>query len=204
MSNIYSVTHYRKLLKVDMYLKGLINIGYNFKVKGASYSWGKLTTNQVNNVNIAKRDAFYVDKRIPKQHRSNTNDYIRSGYDRGHLMSDASYDDNTKDLHAVYKLSNIVPQAPHINRHVWFGFEKYSRDITTKLKYTYVINIMLYKDKVITNNVGVPHIMYKIIINKKHKFLKIFRVQQDSTVKGLEPYISDVETLKKEIKIYHK
>ena len=202
MSKKYSITTYRNLIKEDIYLKGIIDIGYSFKHKGAVYSWAKLTKKKINSCNIKKRPCFYSDKRIPKEYRSYVSDYLNSGYDRGHLISDASFDNNIENLKAVYKLSNIVPQKPHLNRYVWKGIERYSRYVTMVLGYTYVINIMLYKDEKIGNGISVPFIMYKLIMNNKHGFLKVFRVRQDNITKGLKYYLSDAKTLKKDIKKY--
>jgi len=204
MSNKYSITTYRNLIKEDIYLKGIIDIGYSFKYKGPVYVWAKLTKKKINNNNIKKRPCFYSDKRIPKQYRSYVSDYLNSGYDRGHLISDASFDNNKENLKAVYKLSNIVPQTPYLNRYVWKGIERYSRYVTNVLGYTYVMNILIYKDGKIGNGIGVPYIMFKLIMNNKHKFLKVFRVRQDNITKGLKYYLSDIDRLKKDIKKYNQ
>jgi len=186
--NKYSVVTYYKLLPYNEYLKNIINIGFNNEVKGPSFVWYRLSKNTINKKNIVKRYKFKTDSRLPKLFRVTGSDYKNSGYDRGHLASDASFDYSDAALNAVYVYSNIIPQKHKLNAYVWGGLEKYARYVTLKLKYTYIVNLVLYGKDKIGNNVGVPKVMYKIIINNKSKFLRIFKVRQSDTKKGLKRY----------------
>jgi len=198
--NKFSITTYRKLVGEDKYLKGLVNIGYNYKAKGANYVWYKLYGNRVDKKNIKERLFFKIDKRLPKDYRTTPFDYLNSRYDRGHLASDASYDYSVKSLNKVYIYSNVVPQKHKLNSGTWFAFEKYSRIIARKLGYLYVINIMVYADnKSIGNNVKVPTYLYKVLLNKKHKFLRIFRCNQNNHRKKLKRFLSNFSNLKLDI-----
>ena len=72
--------------------KQVFTICYDYKRKGAKYVAYTLYGDKVNSVNIKKRMGFYTEKNIPAKYRSKNKDYTHSGYDRGHLANDASFD----------------------------------------------------------------------------------------------------------------
>ena len=109
--------------------KQVFTICYDYKAKGAKYVAYTLVGTKVNSVNIKKRNSFYTEKNLPKKYRSHTKDYTHSGYDRGHLANDASFDYNTKALAKTYTMANIIPQAPNVNRKTWIKAEKLERKV---------------------------------------------------------------------------
>jgi len=196
----HSVRTYYKLLPYDLYLKSLINIGYSNEYKGPSFVWYRLSKRNVNKNNIKKRMLFRPDYRLDKNIRAKTKDYYKSGYDKGHLASDASFDYSKKALKDVYIYSNVVPQKHSMNAYIWGNIERYARYVTLKLGYTYVVNIVLYGKEFIGNNISVPVVMYKVIMNNKNKFLKIFKVRQEDTNRSLKHYVITYEELIKDLK----
>jgi len=198
--NKYSVVTYYKLLPYNEYLKSIIKIGFNNNAKGPSFVWYRLSKNTVNKKNIVKRHDFKEDVRLENRFRVTDDDYRKSGFDRGHLASDASFDYSDTALDDVYIYSNIVPQKHKLNAYVWGGFEKYARYITLKLKYAYVVNLVVYSNDTIGANVKVPKVMYKVIINNKNKFLRIFKVKETDTKKGLKRYEISYDKLMSELK----
>jgi len=78
-------------------------------MKGAKYVAYTLYGDKVNSVNIKKRMGFYTEKNIPAKYRSKNKDYTHSGYDRGHLANDASFDYSKKSLRKTYSMANIIP-----------------------------------------------------------------------------------------------
>ena len=91
--------------------KQVFTICYDYKMKGAKYVSYTLDGKKVNAVNIKKRHSFYTEKNLPKKYRSHTKDYTHSGYDRGHLANDASFDYSKKVVRKTYSMANIIPQA---------------------------------------------------------------------------------------------
>ena len=104
--------------------KQVYTICYDYNAKGAKYVSYTLDGDEVNAVNIKKRSSFYTEKNLPKKYRSHTKDYTHSGYDRGHLANDASFDYSKKVVRKTYSMANIIPQAPQINRKTWIKAEK--------------------------------------------------------------------------------
>lgn len=54
-------------------------------------------------------------------------DYERTGFDRGHLCPSEDRDNTSEANAATFVLSNVVPQAPNLNRGVWKAVEDYAR-----------------------------------------------------------------------------
>lgn len=56
------------------------------------------------------------------------NDYRASGFDRGHLCPAADRSVTQEDMDATFLMTNMVPQAPDLNRGAWEKLEVYCRD----------------------------------------------------------------------------
>lgn len=107
-----STNDFINISKCDQIIdKQVFQICYDYKLKGAKAVWYQLDGQLVNAVNIKDRPKFYTEKNLPVKYRSKSSDYIESGYDRGHIASDASFDYNEKALSKTYTMANIIPQA---------------------------------------------------------------------------------------------
>ena len=163
--------------KIDKIInKNIYKVYYSYKYKGALFVKYSLDGNLVNQNNIKKRMRFYNEKTIPAKYRSKPSDYKNSGYDKGHLASDASFDYDIKSLRKAYSMVNIIPQAPKVNRFTWIKTEKLERKIARKLGKVDVEIGIIYNNngKKIGNNIYVPEAFYKKISNKSKKYEKCF------------------------------
>jgi endonuclease G len=68
-----------------------------------------------------------------------TQDYSRSGFDRGHLCPGGDRNSNEEDNAATFLLTNIVPQAPQLNRGSWEKLENYCRLLASEGNELYII-----------------------------------------------------------------
>ncbi|KLE06516.1 DNA/RNA non-specific endonuclease [Aliarcobacter butzleri] len=160
--------------------KQVFKICYSYKYKGALAVWYELDGNLVNKNNIKNRPDFYNEKNIPIQYRAKSQDYINSGFDRGHLAPDANFDYDLKTQVKTYSMANIVPQYPTLNRKAWIKAEKYERLIASKLKTITVINLIDYSkstQQIGNNKLSVPNTFYKIIFNDEKNFKKCFKYE---------------------------
>jgi len=131
----------------------------------------------VNELNIQERPNFYEEEQIPQEYRAEYSDYTNSGYDRGHLAPDASFDWSIESLEATYSLANIIPQVPEINRYGWADLEQYVRDQAVELGYVDVINVVEYKDspeRIGENQIAVSSGYYKILSNEDENYKECF------------------------------
>ena len=99
-------------------------------------------------------------------------DYKYSGYDRGHLASDASFDSNYDRLTEAYLMSNIVPMTPTINRGIWRKLEDIERKVTRKYGKSEVVNYVLFSMN------GAPELIGDVVIPSA--FVKEIRYSVDS------------------------
>ena len=157
-------------------------ICYDYSLKGAKYVAYTLDGNLVNAVNIKKRSSFYTEKNLPKKYRSHTKDYTHTGYDRGHLANDASFDWSEKAVRKTYTMANIIPQAPTVNRKTWIKAEKLERQVASKLGSVSVLNGVVYSPNPIRigkNQIAIPDGFWKMIYNDKNAYKKCFYYKND-------------------------
>jgi len=162
--------------------KQVFIICYDYKMKGAKYVAYTLDGNKVNAVNIKKRSSFYTEKNLPKKYRSHTKDYTYTGYDRGHLANEASFDYNKKVVRKTYTMANIIPQAPKVNRKTWIKAEKLERTLAISLGIVKVLNGVVYSSnpqRIGKNQIAVPNGFWKMIYNDKKNYKKCFYYEND-------------------------
>jgi len=204
MLNATDINNYINKNNCDQVIdKQVFTICYDYKMKGAKYVSYTLDGDRVNAVNIKKRNSFYTEKNLPKKYRSHTKDYTRSGYDRGHLANDASFDYDKKVVRKTYSMANIIPQAPNVNRRTWLKSEKLERNIAVKLGSVNVLNGVIYSDnpkRIGRNKIAVPSAFWKMIFNDDKNYKKCFFYKNDlnAITKGdkLKNHLIDCDKLK--------
>ena len=169
--------------------KQVYTICYDYKAKGALYVAYTLDGKLVNAVNIKKRSSFYSEKNLPKKYRSHNKDYTHTGYDRGHLANDASFDYSEKVVRKTYSMANIIPQAPNVNRKTWIKAEKLERNVASKLGSVNVLNGVVYGNcpkRIGKNKIAIPDGFWKMIYNDSANYKKCFYYKNDlmATSKG--------------------
>lgn len=165
--------------------KQVFDICYSYKNKGALFVSYELDGKLVNKNNIKKRPSFYNEKNLPLKYRSKSKDYTRTGYDRGHLANDASFDYDKKTQRKTYTMANIIPQAPNVNRRTWIKAERYERSIAVKLGKVNVLNGVIYSEnpkRIGKNQIAVPVAFWKMIFNNEKKFQKCFYYKNDNNI----------------------
>lgn len=91
---------------------------------------------------------FHADPRLRPADRAELVDYVRSGFDRGHMAPSGDMTDEESDYES-FSLANIVPQIGALNRNSWADLENYVRALTTKLGDAYVVTGPAYEGKTI-------------------------------------------------------
>jgi endonuclease G, mitochondrial len=78
----------------------------------------------------AARAEFYPDPDLPRGFKHVTpHDYTGSGFDRGHMCPRSDRTNTPEAAEATFTMTNIIPQAPHVNQKAWADFEDYCRDL---------------------------------------------------------------------------
>jgi endonuclease G, mitochondrial len=98
-------------------------------------------------------------------YRVTPSDYIRSGYDKGHMTPSADRSNNVEDNAATFLMTNIIPQAPDNNQGYWARLEDYGRTLAQSGKELYIISGSYgQKETIPLKKVVVPARIFKIIV----------------------------------------
>lgn len=126
----------------------------------------------------------YLNQNFPNEKAVSEFDYIHSCYDRGHTTPSG---DRTATLAAnieTFKMSNMHPQTPYLNRVIWAHLELYTRDlILNQKKKVYVVAGPIFDEDF--GNIGPEH-----DIKVPSKFFKIiFIYDQFENEQTAKPHI---------------
>lgn len=146
-------------------------LSYNKSKRHANWVSWELTKSWMGSID--RQDDFRPDNTLPNGwYRVVPTDYTNSGFDRGHLCPSADRT-NTKDNNsATFLMTNIIPQAPKLNRETWAYLEDYCRDVVKSgYKATIIAGAIGSGGSgdngianIVNNQVNVPATVYKIIV----------------------------------------
>ncbi len=95
-------------------------------------------------------------------------DYVRSGYDRGHLAPAGDFKFSQQMMSESFYMSNVSPQAPQFNRGIWEHLEEQVRSWANRDRGLYVVTGPILKPGLPTigrqNQVAVPEQYYKVLL----------------------------------------
>lgn len=114
---------------------------------------------------VARDDTFHEETRLPPEARARLEDYVRSGFDRGHLAPAADMPSVNAQTES-FSLANIVPQDRTMNRGIWSDIEESVRRLATRRGSLYVITGVVFAGdslREIGAGVLVPTQLYKAI-----------------------------------------
>lgn len=87
-----------------------------------------------------RKDDFRPDNSVPQGcYRVVPGDYTNTGFDRGHLCPSDDRDAGAEDNSATFLMTNIVPQAPDLNRQTWRLLEEYCRQLVEEGNELYIL-----------------------------------------------------------------
>lgn len=125
-----------------------------------------LTRKQVDAAGQLKRiNSFHSEERLPVTERSELGDYVRSGFDRGHMAPSGDMPTENAQYES-FSLANMIPQNPRNNQILWEGVEEAARQLAREVKEVYVVTGPLFEGndlERINGRVLVPTAVYKAI-----------------------------------------
>ncbi|KAM5281229.1 nuclease EXOG, mitochondrial isoform 2-T2 [Ctenodactylus gundi] len=127
-----------------------------------------------------KHCKFQPDPSIPSPFSAFNEDYVGSGWSRGHMAPAGNNKFSNKAMAETFYLSNIVPQDFDNNSGYWNRVEMYCRELTERFEDVWIVSGPLTLPqtgsdgkKIVTyqvigeDNVAVPSHLYKVILARR-------------------------------------
>jgi endonuclease G len=103
---------------------------------------------------------------IEEENTAKSSDYVRSGFDRGHLVSAEDFAFDYRKQSLTFSYYNCFPQTKHLNRGPWKSWENTIRKESKRWPLK-IYTGGIYGNKRINNKVGVPDYCWKVVYNQK-------------------------------------
>lgn len=155
-------------IKTDLQLKKAgFTLGYSFRYRQAMWVAYTLSAENLRSKQFSRRDRFKADPAV-KMHPVRPRDYIRSGYDKGHLAPAADMTYSLPSMENSFLMTNISPQIPGCNRGIWKRVENQVRNWALKEEKIYVITGPIFSEKPSVmgkTEIPVPEAFYKVVLD---------------------------------------
>ncbi|AHH10579.1 Endonuclease [Borrelia coriaceae ATCC 43381] len=155
---------------------------------------------------ITRSKKFFEDKDI-KGIAPKLSDYLKSGYDRGHIVSSADMSFSKEAMLDTYFLSNISPQQKEFNSGIWLKLEQLVRKWAILKDKIYIVSAgILTENKgfIGKNKILVPKNFYKIVLslnnNNSYDVLAFIIPNEKAKDVELRNYVVNVNSIEKKPK----
>ncbi len=146
--------------------------------RGPLWSAERLTANGLARArSVARRGAFHAEDRLPPDDQAMLSDYVRSGYDRGHMAPSGDMPDPAAQQQS-FSLANVVPQTAALNRDAWEGIESAVRHLAARQGEIYVVTGPVFQGgqlQSLNGRVLVPTATWKAIYNPEARGAAAYR-----------------------------
>lgn len=155
-------------------------ISYNTVTKCPDYVSWKINRNRLEK-NVERSDWFLADEDISEAHRIKHSDYLRSGYDRGHMCPAADNRYDSLAMAECFLMTNMCPQTHSLNAGDWNDLEDLCRKWGQRYDAVYVVcgPIFSYSK---ADKIGARK-KYKISVPER--FFKVVVVEDGDEYKGV-------------------
>jgi endonuclease G len=166
--------------------KHAFDICYSCKLKNPLAVVYKVDANLMDKYNLSRKHlSFKPDYSLPRECRSYPKDYSHTGLDRGHNAPNSIFDYNKTIQKETFLMSNIAPQKPKLNRHLWAKIERVVRYLARKHKKEGPVRVITGSCGSLGNlgkkrhYVNVPKWWYKIIFLPNGKTLSFLALNSN-------------------------
>lgn len=142
-------------------------LGFHQAWRNAVWVQYRLTAIEAGTVICGRTDDFREDPEVIGC--ATLLDYVRSGYDRGHLAPSADMRWDRRVQSESFFMSNMTPQHPNLNRGVWADLEREVRRYALREGSVVIATGPVFfgkEAKYIGNRVLVPDACYKVIYDE--------------------------------------
>lgn len=146
-------------------------LSYNKEWVNCNWVYWKLTREHCNGKNQRQNEKFTEDNEV-KGSKATHQDYVQSGYDRGHMCPAGDSKWSKEAIAETFKLSNICPQNHNLNTGDWNDLEQACRLWAKTYDEVYIVCGPIYNNGVqkrLKNKVGVPDAFFKCVVRLNDK-----------------------------------
>ena len=158
-------------------------VGYSFILKQPIWVTYRLTCDEVNSNVVRRMGSFMPDNLVDSD--VIPDDYIQSGFDRGHLAPAADMHWSTNAMFESFYMSNMSPQTPKLNRYTWAKLEAEVRRYAVEEKSVFVVSGPIVTNSIVktisSKNIVVPDAFFKIVYDETPPEKMIAFVMPNST-----------------------
>lgn len=173
-------------------------VSYNADTKNANWVAWTLTPERFEET-VSRYDKFLPDPEV--RNPVTTDDYRRSGYDRGHLCPAADNKWDETAMRESFYMTNVCPQNHNLNRGDWKELEEACRDWTLENGRLFVVaGPILYKGEhkcIGHSRVVVPEAFYKVVLCPSPLRAVGFIHKNTSGNRPLDAYVNSVDEVER-------
>ena len=144
-------------------------VSYNIETKQPNWVTWNLTADKVIQKKEGVWNDYVEDIKLDNRERATNEDYINSGFDRGHMCPGGDCNWDNKAREETFLLSNMCPQNPNLNRGDWKEIEIACRKWAKRYGNIYIVcgPIFLKSQKhkrIGPNQIPVPEAFFKVVL----------------------------------------
>ena len=131
---------------------------------------------------MSRKNAFHAESQLPRGERAELKDYVRSGFDRGHMAPNGDMPTQAAQYES-FTLANMVPQNPNNNRYIWEGIESAVRRLAKTDGEVYVVSgpAFIGTDLQQVGSVLVPTHLFKVVYRPRTNQAAAYFVKNETT-----------------------
>jgi endonuclease G, mitochondrial len=132
---------------------------------------------------VARDDSFHEEMRLPADGRASLEDYVRSGFDRGHLAPAGDMPTVSAQAES-FSLANIVPQNRVLNRGLWSDIEESTRRLASRRGSIFVVTGVIFSGDAVQQIKGgvlVPTLLFKALYDPASGEAGAYLARNDDT-----------------------
>lgn len=146
---------------------------------------------------IAVRTNNFREDKMVSSGSAKPSDYLKSGYDRGHLCPAGDMTQSIEAMSETFYMSNMSPQIPAFNRGIWKSLEEQVRKWGEK-EQIYVVTGPVFKDRkgyIGENKVTVPGYYYKVVYSPSRGQMIGFVLPNEKSYRKFADHIVSVDSV---------
>ena len=149
----------------------------------------------------ADRSNTFLEDPLVETGSAVTQDYARSGYDRGHLCPAGDFKNDQELQNETFYMSNMSPQAPDFNRGIWSDLELRVRHWAETRGGLVVVTGPILKAGLSyigkRNQIAVPESFYKIVYDPKTNQAIAFLIPNEGSVELVKSFAVPIDKVEK-------